>query len=276
LQAAGELAGAGYRVTLVERGEVLGGRWRLAARLHGREDLVPALSAFIQRVHRHGVEVRLGFEATPENLAGLKPDLVVLATGATLREVSIEGLDRHPNVIPVDRVPEEMDRVGSEVAVIGAGGAGVEVAIHLKAEGTPGLETLGFLARYGRSEWLQEALAFDNGRRVTLLRRRGFAGKGLGRSVRWTMLGDLERLGARIVDRCEYRAVTPKGLRIFNRRDEAEELIPADTLILAPGYEPRSGLLDAFESVAPRVVLVGDADHVANIGEAVGAGARLI
>jgi 2,4-dienoyl-CoA reductase-like NADH-dependent reductase (Old Yellow Enzyme family)/NADPH-dependent 2,4-dienoyl-CoA reductase/sulfur reductase-like enzyme len=269
LQAAWRLCLGGCEVELHERSKWPGGRWSIAARLKGRDDLQPALDAFIDRLNMAGVAIVTNSEVTPQTVREAGVDLLVLATGAYPRLVDIPGLEDHPNVLDVERTIVEPGLVGSKVAIIGAGGAGVELAIHLASAREPSLEAIGFLARYGEPDWLAEALRGRAGGDVTILRRRGFAGKGVGRSVRWTMVKDMERLGVRIIDRCEYKMVSAKGLHIFNRRSEEEELVEADTIIVAAGYRPASDLLAQFKGTAPKVIHIGDARVVGNIGQAV-------
>lgn len=269
LHAAWRLHELGYEVTIKERAASIGGRLGVACRLRGREDLAAALRALAKRVARSGVAVETGAEVTAEEARAHRPEVLVLALGARSRRVELSGLDTHPNVMLPVTVLSQPRAVGRDVAIIGAGGVGVELAIHLASEGEPDAAVLGFLTRYGESEWLAEMKALPPLRNVTLLRRRGFAGEGLGRSVRWALMADLARLGVRVIDRCSYERVTEQGLAIVNERGEGEEIIRADTIVVAAGYEPDSGALQPFLEAAPFVLPVGDAVSVGGVGEAI-------
>lgn len=92
LEAARVAAERGHRVVLAERSDRLGGQLRLAARapLFQNAETNPAvLLGFVEflarGVARAGVEVRLGQAVTPEVVRALRPDVVVLATGASYR-----------------------------------------------------------------------------------------------------------------------------------------------------------------------------------------------
>jgi 2,4-dienoyl-CoA reductase (NADPH2) len=269
LQAAWTLSRLGHQVVVREREARPGGRWRLASRLHGREDLGGALRAFVARLERAGVPIELGVEVTPESVCEHGAEVLILAIGAPARWPAIPGLESHGNVLKAEDVLERAGEIGTEVAIIGAGGAGVELAIHLAGQGEPSLAALGFLARYGKRGWLDEALAARSGRRMAVLRRRGYAGRGMGRSVRWTMMRDVERLGVRVIDRCAYEEVTPDGVQITNGRTKERELIRADTIVVAAGYEPDLPALQEFRDAAPVVIPIGDAADVQNIGAAI-------
>jgi 2,4-dienoyl-CoA reductase (NADPH2) len=81
MEAARVAALAGHRVRLVERGPELGGAVRTAARGAGRARLALAADWLAAECRRLGVEVELGREVAPDELAGLTGTAVV-ATGA--------------------------------------------------------------------------------------------------------------------------------------------------------------------------------------------------
>ena len=212
MQAALSYASMGHDVTLYEQRDSLGGRWALVSCLNGRSDLGDSCRAFANRLSTAGVHVNTGVEITPQEIKELGADIIVLAVGARPHYPDIPGIDSHPHVMHADDVLENSAVVGEKVAIIGAGGAGVELAIHVASLFQPSLEALGFLARFGNEEWLAQALEHD--RQVTLLKRRGYVGKGLGRSVRWTMMQDLVRLGVRVIDRTTFEKISRRGVHI--------------------------------------------------------------
>ena len=106
-------AARGHRVTLLERSGELGGALRHAAVVRPENAsfldwLVGALA---------GVDVRLGTTATPESVAALAPDRVVVATGAAWPAVP------------------DPETLGRRVAVVGGSLAGLQVAEHLARRG---------------------------------------------------------------------------------------------------------------------------------------------
>ncbi len=92
MEAARLLALRGHRVTLVERERQLGGQLRLAAKapvFQNVETEAATLLKLVQFLARQlgkaGVDVRLGRAATVELVQELRPEVVVLATGASYR-----------------------------------------------------------------------------------------------------------------------------------------------------------------------------------------------
>lgn len=72
----------GHRVTVIERGDTLGGQVTLAAK-QPEHRIVAGVTDHLEAMVRHlGVTVRTGTDATPELLAAEKPDHIVIATGS--------------------------------------------------------------------------------------------------------------------------------------------------------------------------------------------------
>jgi 2,4-dienoyl-CoA reductase-like NADH-dependent reductase (Old Yellow Enzyme family) len=83
LQAAEIAAQRGHAVTVLERDATPGGNLRFAGALPKRGAWIRLIGDLTRSLDRLGVEIRTGTEATPESLAELAPDVVVVATGST-------------------------------------------------------------------------------------------------------------------------------------------------------------------------------------------------
>src|SRR5436190_21466241 len=81
MKAAAVLAERGHQVTLVEREEQLGGQVNLILRTPGRDEFGWITRDLERALAKHGVDVRLGTEATLELVREVEPDGVVVATG---------------------------------------------------------------------------------------------------------------------------------------------------------------------------------------------------
>ena len=89
LAAAVSAAERGFAVTLFERSESIGGQFRLAMQVPGKEDFRETLRYYTRRLEVLGVEVRVGTEATAADLAAY--DEVVVATGVEPRVPEFAG-----------------------------------------------------------------------------------------------------------------------------------------------------------------------------------------
>ena len=91
LEAAWVAAARGHRVTLLGAGARVGGKLAVEAKLPGRGEMARVTEWQRMRAERHGVVMRLGARADADTIRGLGAEVVVLATGATLRAPDIAG-----------------------------------------------------------------------------------------------------------------------------------------------------------------------------------------
>ena len=127
-----KLALKGHKVDLYEKNAVLGGQMRLAAVPPGKGDITAALRSYIVLCQKNGVKVHLGVEVTEEKVKEIKPDVLVIATGATPLRPGIKGIE---NTIDAIDVLDGQKQCGKKVLVIGAGLVGVETADFLAERG---------------------------------------------------------------------------------------------------------------------------------------------
>lgn len=267
LSAAIMLANKGKSVTIAEKEAQLGGKWRMISQLRGHEELSKTLSGYIDSASKLGIQFKLSTAVDSQMVKSLSPDLVVWAAGAAPRHLSLPGIETHPNVFHVGDILEES--IGfSDLAVVGGNAVGVTAAIHLAKRGMASDDAVGYLYRYGNEQWGSEALAYRPKRTITILKRRGFVGKGMGRATRWSAVNDLEKFGVNILDRVSYEQICSDGIWIQNGRTKERAFIRADLIILATGFEPLAAPTWLAQMGLP-VWVVGDAKKIGNMTDAI-------
>lgn len=108
----------GHKVTLLEQGKRLGGQLQLAARSPGRDSFEDQIYFEENALARAGVTVQLEAAADAAAIRALKPDAVVIATGATPRVPhDVEGLDQ-PHVLQGWDVLKGKAVQGKRVAIV--------------------------------------------------------------------------------------------------------------------------------------------------------------
>ncbi|MDO8491482.1 MAG: FAD-dependent oxidoreductase, partial [Dehalococcoidia bacterium] len=118
MQAAATAARRGHQVTLWEKRTRLGGQLAAAA-IAPHKDRMGVLDTYLQaQLKGLGVRVDLGTEATAAMIQGLRPDVVVLATGVRQVVPDIPGLGKARLAQAID-VLEGKTEVGERVVVIG-------------------------------------------------------------------------------------------------------------------------------------------------------------
>ena len=272
LSAAVSLAEAGHRVALFERSPHLGGQFRLAMQVPGKEDFAETLRYFTRRLEVLGVDVRLSTEATMDALAGF--DEVVVATGVTPRVPAIPGVDptagsgrRHPKVLLYSEVLDGSAVPGERVAVIGAGGIGVDVSVFLTHE-PESLEE--WLAHWGVGDpdlgrgGLTEPTPRRPAREVTLIQRKtSMIGKDLGKTSGWAHRAVLKQSGVRLVSGATYERVDDRGLHLTV--DGRPQVLDVDHVVVCAGQESVRDLYDELVAAGRPVRVIGGADVAAEL-----------
>ena len=241
MSAAITAAERGLDVTLFERDAQLGGQFRLAMAIPGKEDFADSLRYFTTRLERLNVEVRLATQADGSTVAGY--DEVVVATGVRPRVPDLPGVGL-PGVATYAEVLSGRYVPGHRVAVLGAGGIGVDVChwlTHSPETTTQWLGRWGVDERGGRRGDLSAAPAPPAvAREVTLFQRKPTAiGRGLGKTSGWVHRRALEQYGVTQVTGVTYRGIRSAGtgLAVRYTTSAGENELAVDSVVLCTGQE---------------------------------------
>jgi len=271
----------GHRVTLFEAASDLGGQLNLAKQVPGKEEFHGLVDWFRTMVGKAGIDLRLGCEATVDDLRGFEE--VVIATGVLPRDPGIPGQDG-PNVLGYVDVLRGAP-VGRRVAVVGAGGIGFDVAEVLVHQGeSPTLNPALWRREWGVGDPATSPGGLAAGgpqpgpsaREVVLLQRKAEKpGRRLGKTTGWIHRASLQAKGVQMQGGVSYRRIVPEGLEVT--ADKEERLIPADTVVLCAGQVPRRALADALDAAGIANHVIGGADVAAELDakRAIDQGARL-
>jgi len=260
LSCAAHAAERGHAVTLYEKSAELGGQFNLAKVIPGKQEFGESIDYFAERLRRAGVDIVLRTSPTDADLKRF--DEIVIATGVDPRTPPIPGVDG-ANVASYLDVLTGRVQPGRNVAIIGMGGIGFDVALYLLERGSRAtLDPEAFAMHWGISEKAREA---NPRHHITMLKRSHTPfGHTLGRTTGWVHRAELARNGVRMIKGVEYREIDPAGVHIT--ADGKEMLVPADTVVVCAGQDPRNeikgnhvigGAKEASELDAKRAMLEG-------------------
>jgi 2,4-dienoyl-CoA reductase (NADPH2) len=229
----------------------------------GKEDFADTLRYFTRHLEVLGVDVRTSTEATVADLAAY--DHVVVASGVVPRIPVIEGIE-HPKAVSYAEVLDGSVAVGRRVAVIGAGGIGVDVSHFLAHDPSDTVED--WYAHWGVGDptlhpgGLTDAKPRTPVREVTLVQRKATPiGIGLGKTSGWAHRAVLKQSGVTQVIGATYDRIDDAGLHITV--EGTPRVLDVDHVVICAGQESVRGLYDVLDH--PSVHLIGGADVAAEL-----------
>ena len=272
----------GHDVTLFDAADEIGGQFNIAKQIPGKEEFYETLRYFKRQIELTGVDLQLNTKVNAEYLDTSDFDEVIIATGIIPRLPAIDGID-HPKVLNYLDVLKDKAEVGQNVAIIGAGGIGFDVAEYLAHSGKPSSQNIPqFMSEWGVDMTLQARGGVEgitakpeaSQRKIALLQRKtSKVGAGLGKTTGWIHRTGLKMKSVDMISSCEYTKIDDAGLHI--KLGEETKTLPVDNIIICAGQDPRRTLADEIKNKP--VHLIGGADVAAELDakRAIDQGTRL-
>ena len=244
MEAARTLAMRGHAVELHEKSGELGGQWLIASHGAHKSDFRTLIPWLIHEMEKYGVDIHTESTVDASMVQQGDFDEVVLATGATPRELRVERMGAAPQVVQGMDILMDRAAAGSRVVVVGGRYIGMEAAVKL--------------AREGRHVTLVEALDLGHG---TISRL-----KGVYRNL-------LVENGVHIFDQTPVLRLVPGAVEAAHCRSLLT--LPADTVVTAIGTVPCRKLHEELDSLSIRYHEIGDCSAIGDALRAIRSGAEL-
>ncbi len=216
----------GHTVTLIEKSDRLGGHFMEASEPSFKRGARGDLNWFVRQVEKADIKVILNTEATPERIAELKPDSVILAVGSDYLIPPIPGIEK---TITAEKALLDHDSVKGRVVVIGGGLVGSETALGL--------------AKAGRDvtvlEMLPDIVMQDEPLSQIAIK------------------GEMAAANAKIITNAKVTKIADDG--VYYEKYGVEQKVESDTVIAALGLRSRTQLVDSLKAVCPDTHVIGDA-----------------
>lgn len=255
-----------FDVTVFEERDHIGGQFALAMQIPGKEEFKETIRYFTTRMQELGVDLRLNTRAGVEDLKGF--DEVIISTGVEPRVPSIDGID-HAKVITYAELLSGEKTAGDKVAIMGAGGIGVDVAEFLAYEdSSPTLD---------KDEWMREWGVDANNRgglgtphvekarrEIHLMQRKSsHIGKGLNKTTGWVHRASIKTKGVNQWTGVSYDKIDDAGLHFT--KDGEQQVLDVDTIVLCTGQESVRSLYDEAQAAGVTAHIIGGADVAAEL-----------
>jgi 2,4-dienoyl-CoA reductase (NADPH2) len=258
MEAARVAADRGHQVTLWEKSDRLGGQLLLAGAVPDRADLLNLVEYLKGSLDVLGAEVVLNKDAALDEIKSFAPGALVVATGARPVIPSIPGVEQGHVAEAWDVLGGQVE-LGRRVVIIGGGAVGCELGLYIARMGTIDADTVRFLLlNEAESVETIRSLATRGVKEVVILEMDMVAGKGLGISTRWIVLQDLARMGVTINTATTAQAIVHGGV-LVSQADGQQDILPADTVVMAVGAKSENRLYEELKTVFPAVYSAGDA-----------------
>jgi 2,4-dienoyl-CoA reductase (NADPH2) len=153
-------------------------------------------------------------------------------------------------------VLENEAALGKRVVVIGGGAVGMETALFIAKQGPMSAESAVFLASGGALDAETAVKLTRQGPQVTILEMLDRIGQDMGPTTRASVRFHLRLHDVKVVTKATARRITEAG--VVYEREGKEELAEADTVVIATGSKPETGLYDALQGALPEVYRIGD------------------
>lgn len=249
MEAAFVAAKRGHHVVLCEKDAELGGLMRIAAVPIAKQDLTRLIQYMARRLEGAGVEVRLNCAVDKAMLEGEFKGWEVIA-GAGAQPIVVPAFTGFKQWMTADDVLAGRAFPGRKIVVIGGGSVGCETVDYL----APLVNDL-----------------YPRNREITLLEMAPgvmASESGPGRSL---LVQRMMAKGVQMI--CGAKVEKVDESSIWYTKDGQQHCIAdADTLVLAMGYKADPALEEMLKAAGASYHLIGDANKVGTIKDAIGAG----
>ena len=241
MEAARTAALRGHEVSLYEKNKELGGNL-IPGGSHNFKKEVRELNAWYQNeLNKLPVSVYTDTEVSPEQIHGMKADVVILAVGSDPVIPRVPGIESE-KVLGCMEAFSHPEKVGQKVAVIGGGLVGCEMALDY--------------AQSGREVTVVEALP-------------KILSAGIPSPIpNGQMIPDLfEYYHVNVLEGHKLSAI--RDGRVVLEHEGTENMLDVDTVVIAVGFRPRKSMAGELNGCGATVYEIGDGQKVSTILHAV-------
>ena len=228
MEAARVAALRGHKVTLMEKGDALGGNLIPASTPGFKQDYRSLINYLSTQIEKLGVNIELKKEATLEEIQKMKPEVIFIATGSTPIIPEIPGVEKGKIVTATD-VLSGRKEAGESVVVLGGGLVGCETALDLA----------------------------QKGKKVTIVEILNGVARDAHATIRIHLLELLADNNVNILTGTSVAEIMDDSVVLVDKSGKRSEL-ENDTVVLALGLKSNRELEEALKGKVPETYVIGD------------------
>jgi 2,4-dienoyl-CoA reductase-like NADH-dependent reductase (Old Yellow Enzyme family)/thioredoxin reductase len=235
----------GHDVHLFEREAALGGQLRLGSVSSFKQELVSLIEFQKKQARKFGVTFHLNVHVTAETIRAEQPDELILATGSSPIVPSVPGVSKSI-VMTLPEVLNGNKPLKRRIVVVGGGGTGCEVALHLAVYGCP----------------------------VTIVEQLPKVGGQLESITKKVLLKGLNDNRVQIMTGYSLTDVEDNGVHIRSA-DGEERFLEAESVVITIGNRPEDRLFQQAKAIGIPVHQIGDCLEARSAKAAISEGALI-
>ena len=234
----------GHEVIVLEKQQEIGGMLSHISKEYYKEDIAIYYEYLKKQVIKNDLNIRYGITATKEYCASLKPDVLIIACGAEPIILDIPGTD-NKNVMGFLQAINQPQDIKDKVVIIGGGTIGMEIGLELAEQEGKDVSIV---------EMTDELAAQGNMLYRIALRHK------------YEVLDNMKFYMNSICTQIKEDEV------IIKNNAGEEQVIKADTVILAVGVKTNREFVDSFYDLDADIYEIGDAVRPRKLFEAISEG----
>jgi 2,4-dienoyl-CoA reductase-like NADH-dependent reductase (Old Yellow Enzyme family)/thioredoxin reductase len=227
----------GHKVTIYEKDEKIGGMVNLSFVPPHKEELKSIVDYYEHQIKINNINIKLNSEFNINEIQNIKPDVVVLATGAKIILTNIPGASENKVYTALEVLEDKAD-TGDTVLIIGGGMVGLETAEYLS----------------------------DKGKKVTVVEMDKIAAD-IGSTSRWEFISRIRRK-MDILSFTRVLEIRNKSVLVLDKNNTEKEIL-ADSIVLAAGMESVRDLANDIAIKGVEYYLVGSCKEPGQIDDAI-------
>ncbi|SEW03717.1 oxidoreductase [[Clostridium] fimetarium] len=225
----------GHQVTLLEKGDQLGGNIIVGSVPDFKKDDRALLKWYKVQLGKLPVDIKLNFKADKKMIEKSNADVVIFATGS--KPIRLD-LGNKNNIFTADEILKDIEKAGDDIVFVGGGLVGCETALWLRQQG----KNVTIVEAKPQILGGGEDMCFAN----------------------YDMLKDLLVFNeVNVYCNSSIKMIMDDAVSIETQNGGKE--IKADTVIVAVGYSSQKGLFDTMTDTNKIIYNVGDSRNVHNI-----------